>query len=126
MRRVLVVEDSQTMREWIGAALEEGDQALKVDLATSGFEALRLLPRQTYDLVITDINMPDIHGLELISFIRRDPRHAGVPLVIVSTESGEEDRRRGLALGANAYLVKPFAAQELLRVVEDLLPGARG
>jgi len=126
VRRVLVVEDSQTMREWIGAALEEGDQALKVDLATSGFEALRLLPRQTYDLVITDINMPDIHGLELISFIRRDPRHAGVPLVIVSTESGEEDRRRGLALGANAYLVKPFAAQELLRVVEDLLPGARG
>ena len=125
MQRVLVVEDSQTMREWIGAALEEGALPLKVDLATSGFEALRLLPRQTYDLVITDINMPDIHGLELISFIRRDPRHAGLPLVIVSTESGEEDRRRGLALGANAYLVKPFPAQDLLRVVEDLLAGAQ-
>ena len=126
MQRVLVVEDSQTMREWIGAALEEGALPLKVDLATSGFEALRLLPRQTYDLVITDINMPDIHGLELISFIRRDPRHAGLPLVIVSTESGEEDRRRGLALGANAYLVKPFAARDLQRVVEDLLAGAQG
>ena len=125
MQRVLVVEDSQTMREWIAAALEEIDRPLKVDLAASGFEALRLLPRQVYDLVVTDINMPDIHGLELISFIRSDARYQATPLVIVSTESSEEDRRRGLALGANAYLVKPFAAQDLLRVVEDLLAGAK-
>jgi len=125
VQRVLVVEDSQTMREWIAAALEEIDRPLKVDLAASGFEALRLLPRQTYDLVVTDINMPDIHGLELISFIRSDARHRATPLLIVSTESSEEDRRRGLALGANAYLVKPFAAQDLLRVVEDLLAGAK-
>ncbi len=125
MQRVLVVEDSQTMREWIAAALEEIDRPLKVDLAASGFEALRLLPRQLYDLVVTDINMPDIHGLELISFIRSDARYQATPLVIVSTESSEEDRRRGLALGANAYLVKPFAAQDLLRVVEDLLAGVK-
>ena len=125
MQRVLVVEDSQTMREWIAAAIEELDRPLKLDLAASGFEALRLLPRQVYDLVVTDINMPDIHGLELISFIRSDPRYAATPLVIVSTESSEEDRRRGLALGANAYLVKPFAVQDLLRVVEDLLAGAK-
>ena len=125
MQRVLVVEDSQTMREWIAAAIEELDRPLKVDLAASGFEALRLLPRQVYDLVVTDINMPDIHGLELISFIRSDPRYAATPLVIVSTESSEEDRRRGLALGANAYLVKPFSVQDLLRVVEDLLAGAK-
>lgn len=122
---MLVVEDSQTMREWIAAALEEIDRPLKVDLAASGFEALRLLPRQLYDLVVTDINMPDIHGLELISFIRSDARYRATPLVIVSTEGSEEDRRRGLALGANAYLVKPFAAQDLLRVVEDLLAGAK-
>lgn len=125
MQRVLVVEDSQTMREWIAAAIEELDRPLKLDLAASGFEALRLLPRQVYDLVVTDINMPDIHGLELISFIRSDPRYAATPLVIVSTESSEEDRRRGLALGANAYLVKPFSVQDLLRVVEDLLAGAK-
>ena len=122
MQRVLVVEDSQTMREWIAADLEGADPPLKFDLAPSGFESLRLLPRQQYDLIVTDINMPDIHGLELISFVRRDARHAATPLVIVSTESSEEDRRRGLALGANAYLVKPFAALELLRVVEELLP----
>jgi two-component system chemotaxis response regulator CheY len=125
VQRVLVVEDSQTMREWIGAVLEEADPPLKVDLAASGFEALRLLPRQSYDLIVTDINMPDIHGLELISFVRSEERHAATPLVIVSTESSEEDRRRGLALGANAYLVKPFAAAELLRTIADLLPEAR-
>lgn len=125
MQRVLVVEDSQTMREWIAAAIEELDRPLKLDLAASGFEALRLLPRQVYDLVVTDINMPDIHGLELISFIRSDARYAATPLVIVSTEGSEEDRRRGLALGANAYLVKPFSVQDLLRVVEDLLAGAK-
>jgi two-component system chemotaxis response regulator CheY len=125
VQRVLVVEDSQTMREWIGAVLEDVEPPLKIDLAASGFEALRLLPRQQYDLIVTDINMPDIHGLELISFARSDARHANTPLVIVSTEGSEEDRRRGLALGANAYLVKPFAAQELVRIVSDLLPGSK-
>ena len=124
MQRLLVVEDSQTMRDWIAAVLEELEPPVKLDLASSGFEALRLLPRQPYDLIVTDINMPDIHGLELISFVRSDARHAATPLVIVSTESSEEDRRRGLALGANAYLVKPFAAADLLRVVEALLTEA--
>jgi two-component system chemotaxis response regulator CheY len=123
VQRVLVVEDSPTMRDWIATVLEELAQPVKIDQAASGFEALRLLPRQQYDLIVTDINMPDINGLELISFVRSDARHAATPLVIVSTESSQEDRRRGLALGANAYLVKPFAAPELLRVVEELLPG---
>lgn len=126
MQRVLVVEDSQTMREWIAAVLEDASAPLKVDLAASGFEALRMLPRQQYALIVTDINMPDIHGLELISFVRSDARHLRTPLLIVSTESSDEDRRRGLALGANAYLVKPFAAPDLLRAVEDLLQGAEG
>lgn len=121
MQRLLVVEDSSTMRDWIAGVLEELAPPVSIDQAASGFEALRLLPRQHYDLIITDINMPDIHGLELISFVRGDERHAATPLVIVSTESSEEDRRRGLALGANAYLVKPFAAPELLRTVAGLL-----
>ena len=125
MRRLLVVEDSPTMRDWIATVLEDLEPPVKIDPAASGFEALRLLPRQQYDLIVTDINMPDIHGLELISFVRSDARHATTPLVIVSTEGSEEDRRRGLALGANAYLVKPFAAPELLRLVQDLLPSGQ-
>ena len=125
MRRILVVEDSGAMRALISAALEGLDEKLEVDEAESGFAALRMLPRQTYDLIVTDINMPDINGLELVSFVKRDPRYRGTPLLIVSTEGSERDREKGLALGADAYLVKPFGADELQRLVLDLLSHAR-
>ena len=117
MPRILVVEDSVSMRAFVRGALE-GDPAglggVEVVEAASGFDALRLLPRGSYDLVITDINMPDINGLELVQFIRQSERHKSVPVVLISTRSSERDRERGLALGANAYLAKPFS-QEMLR-----------
>ena len=122
MRRILVVEDSGAMRALIGAALEGLDEKLEIEEAESGFAALRMLPRHAYDLIVTDINMPDINGLELVSFVKRDPRYRGTPLVIVSTEGSPRDREKGLALGADAYLVKPFSAEELQRLVLDLLP----
>jgi len=125
VRRILVVEDSGAMRAMIGAALEELGEKVEIDEAESGFAALRLLPRRSYDLIVTDINMPDINGLELVSFVKSDRRYERTPLVIVSTEGSERDRDKGLALGANAYLVKPFAAAELRRLVLDLLPDAR-
>jgi two-component system chemotaxis response regulator CheY len=86
---------------------------LEVVEASSGFEALRLLPRGPYDLVITDINMPDINGLELISFIRKSESHKHTPVLVISTQSSERDRARGLALGANGYLSKPFSPEAL-------------
>jgi len=110
------------MRALIGAALEELGEKLEIDEAESGFAALRLLPRHSYDLIVTDINMPDINGLELVSFVKKDPRYRSTKLLIVSTEGSERDRDKGLALGASAYLVKPFAADELRRLVLDLLP----
>ena len=116
MSRVLVVEDSASMRSFVRTALESdarSSAALQVVEASSGFEALRLLPRGPYDLVITDINMPDINGLELISFIRRSELHKQTPVLIISTQSSERDRARGLALGANSYLTKPFALEDL-------------
>jgi two-component system chemotaxis response regulator CheY len=122
VRRILVVEDSGAMRALIGAALDELGEKLEIDEAESGFAALRLLPRQSYDLIVTDINMPDINGLELVSFVKKDPRYRNTKLLIVSTEGSERDRDKGLALGASAYLVKPFAADELRRLVLDLLP----
>ena len=119
--RVLVVEDSPGMRAFVRATLEEGGQ-FDVTEAANGFEALRLLPRERYDLVVTDINMPDIHGLELLSFMRKSDVHATTPVIIVSTEAAQRDRERGMALGANAYLTKPFDPEALrataLRVVE--------
>jgi two-component system chemotaxis response regulator CheY len=118
MLRFLLVEDSPSMRRFARTALEAlRDQfgELEIVEATSGFDALRWLPRGHYDLVVTDINMPDINGLELVRFIRHSPAYANVPVVLISTQSSEKDRERGLRLGANAYLVKPFAAEELQR-----------
>jgi two-component system, chemotaxis family, chemotaxis protein CheY len=117
---ILIVEDSATTRALIKAVIEEmGD--LTTFEAASGFEALKLLPAQEFDLIITDVNMPDINGLELISFIKNNPRYSHIPLIIVSTERSEEDRRRGIALGALAYITKPFRAQELQEVVKKAL-----
>jgi two-component system chemotaxis response regulator CheY len=118
MARILVVDDSAAMRAFIRAALEaEGVAGLEGDVevieATSGFSALRLLPRGPYDLVITDINMPDINGLELVKFVRESEHHKQVPLLIISTQSAEKDRERGLALGADGFLAKPFTPLEL-------------
>src|SRR5688572_1401048 len=113
--RVLLVDDSAAMRAFVAATLES-DGTYTVTAATSGFEALKILPRSKFDLIITDINMPDINGLELIKFIRESPVHGRVPLVIISTDSSERDRERGLKLGADAYLVKPFAPEQLLDV----------
>jgi two-component system chemotaxis response regulator CheY len=73
------------------------------------------------DLIITDINMPDINGLELISYVRKNPNYQDVPLIIISTEGSEKDRQKGLMLGANEYLVKPFDPSQLMKLVSKYL-----
>ncbi len=125
MPHILIVEDSPTMRALLASALEQLSGAVKVSEASSGFEALRALPRDRYDLILTDINMPDINGLELVSFVKQSDAYRSIPLVIVSTEGSERDRERGLALGADAYLVKPFEPEDLCAVVRDLLDAGR-
>ena len=123
--RILIVEDSPTMRSLLTSSLEELDGAVKITEVASGFEALRQLPRETYDLVVTDINMPDINGLELISFVKGNEVYRGIPLIIVSTEGSDRDREKGLALGADAYLVKPFEPDALRDTARLLLERAR-
>ena len=126
MEHVLIVEDSPTMRALLVAALEGLARELAVTEVASGFEALRQLPRERFDLIVTDVNMPDINGLELVSFVRRNPAYARVPLLIVSTEGSERDRAKGMALGADAYLVKPFEPEDLQRIARALLDERRG
>lgn len=117
------------MRAFVRTALE-GEEAeleeLEVVEAASGFDALRLLPRGPYDLVITDVNMPHINGLELVQFIRRSEQHRATPVVLISTNSSVRDRERGLALGADAYLAKPFTPESLrAEAVRQLARGGR-
>ena len=131
MTKILVVEDSASTRAFVRGALESetGVRGAEVSEATSGFDALRLLPRGPYDLVITDINMPDINGLELVQFMRKSELHRATPILLISTQSSERDRQRGLRLGANGYLAKPFPAKALIdEVLRHLGPkgDARG
>ena len=125
LQRILIVEDSATMRSLLASSLEDLEVPVKIVEAESGFEALRFLPREEFDLVVTDINMPDINGLELVSFIRSNEKYSKIPLVIVSTEGSDRDRDKGLGLGADAYLVKPFEPEMFRQVVIDLLAGRR-
>ena len=116
MRRILVTEDSATMRSLLVSTIEScGDY--EVIEASSGFEALRLLPRENVDLIITDINMPDINGLELISYVRKSANYSKTPLFIISTEGREKDVERGLLLGADEYLVKPIDPVRLQELI---------
>lgn len=122
---ILIVDDSSAMRAYVRATLETELQAV-ISEAGSGFEALRLLPRGSFDLVIVDINMPNINGLELISFMRKSESHGTTPLLIISTEASPRDRERALSLGADAYLAKPFTSEQLLQAVDALCDAGKG
>jgi two-component system chemotaxis response regulator CheY len=126
MRRILVVEDSVSARAFVRAVLESPDFAAlqggcEVVEASCGFDAMRLLPRGPWDLIVTDINMTDINGLELIRFIRQSEHHRSTPLVIISSLRGEQDIERGISLGANAYLAKPFTPDQLREVCAKVM-----
>lgn len=125
MTTILVVDDSATTRSLVASYLTDLE-GVEVVEAASGFEALRVLPARRVDLIVTDINMPDINGLELISFVRANVNYRRIPVVIITTENSAEDRKRGLELGASDYLVKPFGAADLHRAVEAALGRAAG
>lgn len=121
--KILVVEDSHSMRAYLTTMLESGDieEGMEIVEASSGFEALKLLPHHQFAAILTDINMPDINGLELVSFLKNHPQYQAIPIMVISTEGSEEDRKRAAALGAEEYLVKPFEPEELTEQVQKLL-----
>ena len=120
--RALVVDDSQAMRRSLVYALRRIPH-LACDEAEDGAAGLKALAAARYDLVLTDINMPLLDGLKLIAHVRGGGAgaHQRVPIVVITTESAEEDRARALSLGANAYLVKPVQAHQVLHTVQQLL-----
>jgi len=116
----LVVEDSPTMRQLIGFALRSFPQCRIIE-AVDGADALRRMAYEQIDFVLTDINMPIMDGLKLIGLLRANASTRTLPIVIITTEGAEEDRRRGLELGADAYIPKPVEAGLLVRTVEEVL-----
>jgi two-component system, chemotaxis family, chemotaxis protein CheY len=116
----LIVEDSPMMRQLLVFALSRVKQ-LKVTEADDGVDGLKKLAAGKFDIILTDINMPIMDGLKLVKRVRTDPVHRDVPIVIITTESAEEDRQRALALGANAYITKPIQAPQVIAKVRELL-----
>jgi two-component system, chemotaxis family, chemotaxis protein CheY len=116
----LVVEDSPTMRQLIVFALRRL-KTLRVTEADDGVDALKKLQSGKFDILITDINMPIMDGLKLVSMVRKDANHKDIPIVIITTEGAQEDRERALALGANAYITKPIQAPQVIETVKELL-----
>jgi two-component system chemotaxis response regulator CheY len=119
---MLVVEDSPTQRSFLVAALEAHGH--EITAAKSGFEALKVLSREAFQVIITDVNMPDVNGLELVRFIRDNAQHRHTPLILISSDGRERDRERGIKLGASHYLVKPFTPEQLYQAVRSCLEGA--
>ncbi len=116
----LIVDDSSAVRAFVRAALEDADFA-RVEEAETGFEALRLLASNAFDVVIVDINMPDINGLELLAFMKKSPRQQGAIKILISTRADGPDAKRGAKLGANAFLAKPFEVDDLRTLIQGLL-----
>ncbi len=119
VRKVLVVDDSETIRRIVATTLRVG--GYEVALASDGSSAMNLLAAQDFDLVITDLIMPIMDGLGLISRIRAEDRLKGLPILVLTTEGVETERRASQEAGANEFLVKPFHPRRLLGMVQELL-----
>jgi two-component system, chemotaxis family, chemotaxis protein CheY len=119
---VLVVEDNESCATTLDLALSNV-QGLKVILARTAPEALRLLDEAVPGVraVVTDLNMPRMSGFELIESIRRDGRHSGLPIIVVSGDTDPQAPERARAAGANAYFPKPFSPARLRQKLEQLL-----
>lgn len=122
MKTILIVDDSATLRQLTRAPLEGAGYRLLE--AGDGIEALEVLQRETVDLILSDVNMPKMNGLEFVRTLRARARHKDIPVFFVTTESSQAMLDEGKTLGATAWIVKPFKPQVLLKGIEHALKGA--
>lgn len=116
---ILAVDDSPSMRQMVGQTLRAA--GYDVIEAADGVEALELAKGRVVDVVITDVNMPNMDGLTLVKELRRLPQYKGVPLLVLTTESSSEKKQEGRAAGATGWIVKPFDPDRLLATVAKVL-----
>ncbi len=120
MKKILIVEDSPTMKQFITFSLRRIKDLAFVE-ASDGVDGLKKISSDNFDLILVDINMPLMDGLKLISLIRSNERYKDIPIIVITTEGGEEDREKALSLGANFYITKPIQAVTLQNVIKKYL-----
>ena len=122
MFNVLVVDDSATMRRMVVASLRPlADTQFRE--AASGLEAIEKLVAAAADLIVLDLNMPDMHGLEVVAFVRKQATFKDIPIIVLTTRGDNESRTAALAAGATLYMTKPFTPDELAASARRLLFG---
>ena len=122
MPRILIVDDSPTIRKMVRASLKPMESFDFVE-AANGLEAIEQVALGPVALMVLDLNMPDMHGVDVLKFLRNHPSSRAVPVVVLTTRGDEPSRDAAMAAGATYYLTKPFIPQALLSAVEDLLRG---
>lgn len=120
MKSILVIDDSPTMRRMVRACLRDIKDVTFVE-AASGLEAIEHLALVSASLIILDLNMPDMHGLDVLRFIRSHAAYQAIPVIVLTTRGDEASRSAALDAGASAYLTKPFAPQVLAASVGEFV-----
>jgi two-component system, chemotaxis family, chemotaxis protein CheY len=120
MKRILVVDDSATMRKMVMASLRDLENVTFGE-AANGLEAIEQMQNAPFDLMVLDLNMPDMHGLDVLRFVLNHPQYNSTPIVILTTKGDEESRSEALSAGASCYLTKPFQPTSLSDQIHELL-----
>lgn len=124
MRKILIVDDSPTIRKMVRASLRQLDDAEFIE-AANGLAAIEQIALGPVALIVLDLNMPDMHGVDVLKFVRGHRRSKDVPVVVLTTRSDASSRDTAIAAGATAYVTKPFAPPALLASAQHLLSAAR-
>jgi two-component system, chemotaxis family, chemotaxis protein CheY len=122
MHRILIVDDSPTIRKMVRASLQTLDHTEFLEAAT-GLEAIEQLALARIELIVLDLNMPDMHGLDVLKFVRRQQQYRRLPIIVLTTRGDDTSRRHAEEAGATTYLTKPFAPQMLATTARTLLSG---
>jgi two-component system chemotaxis response regulator CheY len=121
MHRILIVDDSATIRKMVRASLRP--LAAEFIEASSGLEAIEQIALGSVALMILDLNMPDMHGMDVLKFMRKHQGLRDLPVLVLTTRGDDSSREAALSAGATQYLTKPFAPQQLLSTARELLGG---
>lgn len=118
-KKILIIDDSAVFRKVLNIHLKTA--GFEISEASDGIEALKKVAAEDFNLIVCDVNMPNMDGLTFVSKIRDDEKNKYIPIIMLTTESQEDKKRKGLETGAKAWLVKPFAPEQLLKAINKLI-----